>query len=166
MKPENFAGAVPALVLEDYFSGHTKAWGLFTDRFGIVRRQFSVDISGDWDGGRLILNESFLYNDGASESRIWTIRKTGEGLYEGRADDVIGIAQGRAAGNALNWSYKMDLKVGARSWRVAFDDWMFLQPDGVMINRASVSKWGIEIGQVTLFFAKPGVTGAAKQGAS
>ena len=32
---------------------------------------------------------------------------------------------------------------------------MFLQEDGVLINRARVKKWGVEIGQVTLFFKKP-----------
>ncbi len=37
-----------------------------------------------------------------------------------------------------------------------FDDWMFLQPGGVVINRARVSKWGIDIGEVTLFFSKDG----------
>jgi hypothetical protein len=31
---------------------------------------------------------------------------------------------------------------------------MFLQPDGVLINRARVSKWGITIGEATIFFVK------------
>ncbi|HAY47429.1 MAG TPA: DUF3833 domain-containing protein, partial [Thalassospira sp.] len=52
----------------------------------------------------------------------------------------------------LNWSYDMDLKVGDGAWRVSFNDWMFLQPDGVLVNRARVRKWGFEIGEVTLFF--------------
>ena len=38
---------------------------------------------------------------------------------------------------------------------IRFSVVLFLQPGGVMINRAAVSKWGIEIGQVTLFFTKP-----------
>ena len=70
---------------------------------------------------------------------------------------MIGEATGRAAGNALNWTYTLDLPVGGSTWRVAFDDWMFLQPDGVMINRAKISKLGLEIGSVTLFFGKSGL---------
>ncbi len=35
-----------------------------------------------------------------------------------------------------------------------FNDWMFLQEDGVVINRARVSKLGFTIGEVTLFFRK------------
>jgi hypothetical protein len=31
---------------------------------------------------------------------------------------------------------------------------MFLQPDGILMNRAEVSKWGIMIGEVTLVFQR------------
>ncbi len=37
---------------------------------------------------------------------------------------------------------------------MSFDDWMFLQPDGILINRAKVRKWGFELGSVTLFFRR------------
>lgn len=151
---EDFAGSAPRFVIEQYFAGKTRAWGLFEDRFGKVRRQFTVDIEGRWDGRELILDERFVYKDGETDRRVWTILKTAEGRYEGRADDVVGIATGESNGNALNWRYTMMLKVGDGAWRVQFDDWMLQQDDEVMINRASVSKWGIEIGQVTLFFRK------------
>ena len=154
MKPADFATAPQKLVLEEYFAGKTRAWGLFEDRFGTVRRQFTVDITGDWNGERLVLDEAFLYNDGETDRRVWTIRKTVDGQYLGEAGDVVGQAAGEAAGNALNWAYTMDLKVGDGTLRVRFNDWMFLQPDNVIINRARVTKWGVEIGQVTLFFRK------------
>lgn len=161
MKPADFANAQPPLVLEEYFSGRTKAWGLFEDRFGNVRRQFTVDIVGDWNGERLVLDEYFLFSDGETDRRTWTIRKTADGRYQGTAGDVVGPAEGIVGGNALNWSYTMDLKVGDGSVRVAFDDWMFLQPGGVMINRARVSKWGFDIGEVTLFFMREEAKGAS-----
>lgn len=154
MKPADFAKSPNTLVLEEYFAGNTRAWGLFEDRFGRVRRQFTVDIAGHWDGESLTLDEFFQYDDGETERRTWTIRKRPDGRYDGTAGDVVGTAQGEAAGNALNWSYVMDLKVGDGTLRVGFDDWMFLQPGGVVINRARVSKWGLELGQVTLFFMK------------
>lgn len=154
MKPEDFAGREPALLIEDYFAGQTRAWGIFEDRFGTLRRQFVVDIEGTWDGERLTLVEDFAFADGETDRRIWRIRKLDETRYEGEADDVIGKAEGVAYGNALNWRYKLNLKVGDGTWTVKFDDWMFLQEDGVLINRASVSKLGFEIGQVTIFFRK------------
>ncbi len=48
----------------------------------------------------------------------------------------------------------MNLKVGDGTWEVKFDDWMFLQPDGVLLNRATVSKFGLELGVVTLSFSR------------
>ena len=154
MEPKSFAGAEPRLVLEEYFAGKTTAWGIFEDRFGKIRRQFVVDITGRWDGRMLVLEEDFSFADGEKSRRVWRIEKLDDHSYEGRADDVIGIARGSAYGNALNWQYDMDLKVGDSSWRVTFDDWMFLQPGGVLLNRARVSKWGINIGEVTLAFRR------------
>lgn len=154
MKPEDFADAQPRFVVEDYFDGKVRAWGTFEDRFGTIRRQFTVDIEGVWDGRELTLVEDFLYDDGATERRIWRIEKIDDNTYRGRADDVVGEAVGRSYGNALKWDYTFDLAIGDRTWRVQFDDWMFLQADGVMINRAKVTKWGIELGEANIFFRK------------
>ena len=154
MKPTDFSGTTPQLRIEEYFAGHTRAWGIFEDRFGNLRRQFVVDIDGKWDGETLVLDERFLYSDGEKDRRVWTIRKIDAHRYEGQAADVIGVAVGEAYGNALNWRYDMDLKVGEGTLRVHFNDWMFLQESGVLVNRARVSKFGIEIGEVTLFFQK------------
>ncbi len=155
MKAEDFEGREPRLLIEDYFAGDTRAWGLFEDRFGTLRREFVVDIAGTWDGETLTLVEDFAYADGETDQRIWTIRKLDDHRYEGTADDVIGKAEGVSYGNALNWRYTLALKVGDSVWNVRFDDWMFLQRDDVLVNRARVSKFGIEIGEVTIFFRKP-----------
>jgi hypothetical protein len=156
MKITDFDGTAPRLLIEEYFTGSTRAWGLFEDRFGSLRRQFVVDIEGAWDGRKLILDERFLYADGERDRRVWWIEKVGDHTYKGTADDVIDHAMGASYGNALNWRYDINLKVGDSSWRVSFDDWMFLQPDGVLLNRAKVTKLGIEIGTVTLAFRKSG----------
>lgn len=156
MKVEDFAGTTPGLVIERYFTGRTRAWGLFEDRFGTVRRSFTVTIDGAWDGRELTLDERFLYSDGETDRRVWRIVRTGEGTYEGRADDVCGVAVGRSAGNALNWRYELAMTVGDGRWRVRFDDWMWLQPGDALINRAKLHRWGVWIGTVSLFFLPDG----------
>ena len=160
MQPEDFKDTGPKLKIEEYFLGETRAWGIFEDRFGKLRRQFVVDIMGTMDGDELVLDERFDYADGEKDRRVWRIRKLDEHNYEGRADDIIGVAKGVSYGNALNWSYDLDLQIGDNSLRVHFNDWMFLQTDGVLMNRARVTKWGFDIGEVTLMF-KP-VDGAVK----
>lgn len=154
MKVEDFSGKEPRLVLEEYFLGNTFAVGIFQDRFGNLRREFKVDIVGEWDGETLTLTEDFLYDDGETEQRIWKLTKLDDHRYEGTTDGVVGTATGAAYGNAFNWLYTFDLKVGDGTWRVDFDDWMFLQSGGVLINTATVSKWGFKLGTVTLSFHK------------
>jgi hypothetical protein len=151
---KSFETNLPVLDLYEYFSGSTQAWGLFEDRFGRVRRQFHVEIEGEVTKGVLVLVENFLYDDGERDQRVWRISRDGSGDYVGRAADVVGDARGSAAGNMLNWRYDMDLRMGARTLRVSFNDWMYLQTEDVLINRAKVRKFGLEVGSVSLFFRK------------
>ena len=155
MKINDFASTQPTLIPEEYFAGYMKAWGLFQDRSGAVKRQFVVDINSSWDGEKLTLIEDFTYDDGETEQRTWVLNKVSENRYVGTAGNVVGQAVIETAGNAMNLRYTFDLKAGDRTYRVDFDDWMFLQPDGKrMINRATVSKFGIRVGEVTVFFDK------------
>ena len=89
MNVEDFQNTQPEFVLEEYFEGRTMAWGLFEDRFGKVQRQFVVTMDGTWDGTTLILNEDFVYNDGETENRVWTLTKTDDMNYEGTTQNSI-----------------------------------------------------------------------------
>lgn len=156
-----FKGAEPKLDLYDYFAGESVAYGIFEDRFGKIRRQFKVDITGTVEDGTLVLDERFDYADGETDRRVWRIERLGPDRYRGRAGDIVGTATGKVEGNALKWDYLMDLKVGDSTWRLGFDDWMLLQSDGVLINRATVSRWGFEIGRLFITFRKLDEPGGA-----
>ncbi|MCP4002209.1 MAG: DUF3833 domain-containing protein [Gammaproteobacteria bacterium] len=166
MKIEDFKSTQPEFVLEEYFEGRTMAWGLFEDRFGNVQRQFVVTMDGTWDGTTLILNEDFVYNDGETENRVWTLTKTDEFNYQGSTQNSVGIAAGTRSGNAFHWKYDFNLKVGDDTWKVTFDDWMFMQPNGVLLNKATVTRWGFKLGTVYLSFSKPAAQAAVKQTAA
>lgn len=155
MKIENFADRQPVFELEEYFLGQTRAYGLFEDRGGNIKAEFTVDIVGTMEGDTLVLDEDFSYASGRKEQRTWRIRRTGPASYVGTAADVVGEAEGRIAGNALNWKYLLDLDTGdGDTVRLRFDDWMFLQEDGVLLNRARLSKFGFHVGSVTISFRK------------
>lgn len=158
MTVKQFDKQTPTFVLEEYFDGATRATGMFEDRFGTVRTQFTVKIDGTWDGKTLILDEDFVYQDGSTEFRRWEIEKLAPGKYRGTTEQIIGEALGETAGNSFNWRYKFNLKVGDDIWKVTFDDWMFLQQDGVLLNKATVYRWGFKIGTVFLSFNKLGNT--------
>ena len=71
MKPIDFKGKEPRLIIEDYLSGSVKAWGILQNRSGKVTRQFSADLNGKWDGKQLILDEKFNWSDGEVQTRKW-----------------------------------------------------------------------------------------------
>lgn len=152
--PANYQTEKPALDLRSYFNGDVDAWGVFQDRSGKVVRRFTVKMRCTWVGDTGTLDEAFLYSDGKTERRVWTIRRTGEGRWVGTAADVVGEAQGVSSGNALNWRYTLALNVDGTVWHVDFDDWMYLIDERVMLNRATMSKLGVRLGEVLLSFTK------------
>jgi hypothetical protein len=153
--PADYAAERPVFDLRTYFNGPVQAHGMFTDRSGRVVRRFTVQLVGRWQGREGTLDESFTYSDGKTERRIWRITDEGGGHWTGRADDVVGVAHGVAAGNTLNWRYTLRLPVDGREIEVQFDDWMVLVDDQVMLNKAAMSKFGIHLGEVTLAFRRP-----------
>ena len=152
--PADYASEKPVLDLKSYFNGEFVAHGLFTDRSGKVARRFVVQMTGSWTGKQGTLDERFIYSDGKTERRVWRLTDEGNGRWTGRADDVVGVAEGRSAGNALNWRYTLALPVDGSVYEVQFDDWMYLMDERVMLNKAVMSKFGVRIGEVTLSFVK------------
>ncbi|MBU0588828.1 MAG: DUF3833 domain-containing protein [Gammaproteobacteria bacterium] len=158
----DYAGEKPQLDLRSYFNGTIDAYGVFTDRAGKVVKRFTVLMQCSWQGPRGeeegVLDEDFLYSDGTRQKRIWLLKRqpgaAGQGRYTGRAGDVVGEATGEERGNAFYWTYTLSLPLEGRVIEVQFDDWMYLMNDKVMLNRATMSKWGVRLGEVTLSFSK------------
>ena len=178
-----YANEKPLLDLQQYFNGTLDAYGVFTDRSGAVVKRFTVIMVCSWSGNEGVLDESFTYSDGTKQKRIWRLTKWADGRYTGRADDVVGEAQGQARGNTFYWTYTLNLPInskpsdagppqgastplggsepraagnaGATIIEVQFDDWMYLMTDKVMLNKATMSKFGVKLGEVTLSFQKP-----------
>ena len=153
--PADYASATPVLDLRQYFNGPLVAHGLVTDRSGKVMQRFRVDLVGTWVGDTGTLDEAFFYADGKRQHRVWTITRSAEGRWIGRAADVVGQADGSSAGNALNWRYTLRVPVGGTDWDLQFDDWMYLIDERVMINRAVMRKFGFTLGEVLLSFQRP-----------
>jgi hypothetical protein len=150
-----YRGSKPTFSFFDYFTGETKGWGIVQDRKGKVNRQFVVHITGEVDGETLTLFEQFTWRNGERTTRTWKIKKTGEHTFSGTAGDVVGNALGTTYGNVLNWKYPLIIETEGSTWKVSLDDWMFLLPDNVLLNKTEMSKFGIHLGDVTIAFRKP-----------
>ena len=151
---QDYAKETPVLELRDYFNGTLDAYGIFTDRSGKVVKRFTVEMNCNWTGDKGVLDEAFTYSDGTVQRRIWRLTRHANGRYTGKADDVVGSAEGQQSGNAFNWAYTLALPVNGKVIEVQFDDWMYLMNDKLMLNKAAMRKWGVGLGEVTLSFIK------------
>lgn len=149
----DYSSERPVLDLARYFDGTVDGWGMFQDRSGRVVKRFHVRIDAKWEGNAGTLDEHFEYSDGTKERRVWKLVRDGD-RYTGTAGDVVGTAQGRASGNALHWQYVLALPVDGRTWHVDMDDWMFLIDETTLLNRTTMSKFGVKVGEVTLSFRR------------
>ena len=154
MRPEDYKNTKPVIKIEEYFQGSVKAWGMLQSRSGKVKRQFVADMQGEFDGQNLFLNETFVWNDGEKQKRQWTIKKVGENKYEGTASDVDGIAKGVSFGSAFKFEYVLLVPYKGKKIKVKFDDWIFKQDEKTAINKATLSKFGFKVGELTVFFIK------------
>ena len=154
MKPTDFKDQKPRLIIEEYLSGNVKAWGVLQNRSGKVTRQFKADLNGKWDGTTLILDEIFNWNDGEKQTRKWTIKKIDEHNYEGTASDVVGKAIGYSYGPAFKFEYVLLVPIKGKNIKITFDDWIFMQDERVAINRATMTKFGIKVAELTVMFVK------------
>ena len=107
MKPEDFKNTKPSLLIEEYFDGKVKAWGILQDRSGKVTRQFKADLVGSFKDNVITLDEDFYWTDGEKQKRTWKIKKVDDNNYVGTAPDVVGEATGVQYGSAFKFKYDL-----------------------------------------------------------
>jgi hypothetical protein len=145
-----------AFDLFGFLAGETRADGLFEDRFGRVRKRFTAQMTGTLAGNELKLDEDFLFSDGTTLQRTWTLYRQDEETFKASCVDAIGEAQGRLLIGGATMDYGMKLDIGpGRSLAVRFDDAFYAMNDNTVMNRARVIKWGVRIGQVLIVLSKP-----------
>ncbi|MFW6278431.1 MAG: DUF3833 domain-containing protein [Halorhodospira sp.] len=149
---ERYADSRPRLDIAEYFAGQTRAWGMVQDYRGEVQRRFTVDIEGRVEGDTLTLDEHFVYDDGETDRRVWTFERDGEDRWVGTANDVEGPVTARQAGHVFNMTYRLPVEVSGREITFTLDDWMYLQPDGRLINRTAMKKFGVTLAEITIVF--------------
>ena len=66
----------------------------------------------------------------------------------------MGTAKGYSYGPAFKFEYVLLVPVKGKKMKITFDDWIFKQNDKVAINRATMTKFGIKVAELTVFFVK------------
>jgi len=151
---EDYAENSPILVAETFFNGQLTASGIVKDRSGRVIRYFNATIDASWERGVGTLDERFVFDDGEHQTRVWTLQRTGNGVYNATAGDVIGDSTMKVSGNSLFMQYVLRIPYGDGTIDVNVDDRMYQVSDTVLLNESVMSKWGVNVGQITLVIRK------------
>ncbi len=70
------------------------------------------------------------------------------------ASDSVGEATGESQGFAFNWRYTLAIEVDGTTWDIDLNDWIYQLDDSRLINQTEMTKWGFNVGQITLIIEK------------
>jgi hypothetical protein len=144
----------PTLKIQSYFNGSLKAHGIVLNRQGQVTRYFAIDMKGSWHQNKGTLNEVIQYNDGEKQVRQWHFILQDPNHFMATAKDAVGYAQGTQFGNAVHMVYTLNVTIDRTVYAINFDDWIYKMTDEKVINRTTLSKFGIGLGEVIITYDK------------
>jgi Protein of unknown function (DUF3833) len=138
-----------------FFTGHVIAHGIFEDRFGRIQRRFRISMHGvAMPDASLAVEEVLTFDDGAIDTRHWTLSHDGQDRFLMVGPDIVGKAVGLITGSTAELRYVYQLKVGNRIIPVRMRDRLHrINPDRV-VNRATLRKFGIHLGDISAAFER------------
>lgn len=140
----------PTLILEEFFQGQLTASGILKNRKGQVTRFFNVDITATWQGDVGTLVEDFVFDDGEIQQRIWTLTKLNDTTYQAHAGDVKAPTLIHVSGNSMFMTYVLIVPYKDSTLDITIDDRMYLVNKKTLINESSMTKFGIDVGEINL----------------
>lgn len=150
----DYKNTAPTLDIKSYFTGQLIGWGMVQDYANQVTRRFCVELAGTWQENKGELAETFYFADGEVSYRTWHLTKLSQGKYTGSAEDVIGTATGQQSGAAFQWQYELLVPINDETYQFSMDDWMYSIDSHRVFNKTSMSKYGVKLAEITLFFDK------------
>jgi len=147
-RPADYAGQAPQFDLRTHLSGPIRCEGVIYGPFGRVASRFTGDFEARWEGRRGVMTEHFLYDSGNRQDREWRLEVGNDGRIRAEADDLVGPGEGWQQGSAALLSYRIRLPKEAGGHVLTVTDWMYLAPNGVIVNRSQFRKFGIKVAEL------------------
>lgn len=160
-RPEDYASQPgEAFDLRRHLNGPLVCEGVIYGPMGRVTSRFVGDFMAEWQGNKGVMREVFRYDTGAEQHREWQLDLTDDGRITATAEDVVGAGKGWQKGPAVLLSYRLRLPPDAGGHILDTTDWMYLAPNGNIVNRSQFRKFGIKVAELvaTMRPAPPLVT--------
>ena len=146
--PDDYQEGYPVIDIQKHLTGEMICEGVIFGPMGRVTSTFAADFDIKWDGDAGIMDEHFRYNDGSTQVRQWRLAVGEDGSFEMRADDVPGVGKGKMSGGAVQMIYPITLPESAGGHTLSCVDWMYLTPDGTVMNRSQFRKYGVKVAEL------------------
>ena len=144
----DYSGKGPRFDPRTHLSGPILCEGIIYGPFGRVSSRFVADMHGTWDANRATLTEHFTYDSGATQNRAWSLTLSADGAIRAEAPDLDGPGTGLTEGPACKMNYRIRLPADAGGHVLDVTDWMYLMPNGTIMNRSQFRKFGIKVAEL------------------
>ena len=122
--------------------------GIIYGPTGRVTSRFVARFDASWDGNTGRMKEVFHYDSGNVQHREWILNLEDGGAIRADADDLVSTGHGQQSGNAVCLKYKIKLSDEAGGHVLDARDWMYLLPNGSVINRNQFRKFGFKVAEL------------------
>ena len=134
--------------IRERLNGPIKCEGVICGPLGRVSSRCEADFEARGEGNKGVMAEHFRYDSGNEQDREWRLSVGNDGTIRAEADDVIGTGIGRQHGSAMSLNYRIRLTEEAGGHVLDVVDWMYLTPNGTIINRSQFRKFGIKVAEL------------------
>lgn len=139
-----------AQFLPDFLTGELEIEGRFTVRLVGLTRRFWGTASGRWCDNALVLDESFVYENGRTEQRTWRLTFDDGGAFTSTCCDVAGAGRGCFNGQSYSHSYMFRLPMSRNGFYVRIEETYERLDDAHVHYAATVSRWWIPLGSIQM----------------
>ena len=146
--PDDYAAEANQFDLRTHLNGPIQCEGMIYGPLGRVTSRFVADMDVTWEGNVGTMTETFRYDSGSTQDRMWKLTLGNDGSIKAEAPDVIGVGRGMQEGSAVQLKYKIKLSDDAGGHVLDTTDWMYLLENGTIMNRSQFRKWGIKVAEL------------------
>jgi hypothetical protein len=147
-KPQDYENEGPAFDMRKHLNGPILCEGVIYGPMGRVSSRFVADFEATWEGDSGVMKEHFVYDDGSVQDREWRLELSSNGAIRARADDVVGTGTGRQCGPTVLLRYDIRLPKESGGHVLNTVDWMYLTPNGTIMNRSQFRKFGFKVAEL------------------
>lgn len=146
--PSDYAHEEAQFDLRHHLNGPIVCEGVIYGPLGRVTSRFVGEFHAEWNGNVGVMKEHFRYDSGTTQDREWHLTLGNDGRVIARAPDVIGDGTGMQSGSAVQLQYRIKLPDSAGGHVLDTTDWMYLAPNGTIVNRSQFRKFGIQVAEL------------------